>query len=82
VVSSFLLATVLTLRKVYMIKDLEERVDVFELEISMENVPVSKYVAILKGELMSETRMIVELRNIIENCQMPVKTYTILAPYM
>lgn len=65
IVSSYLIITVLALRKAYMIKDLECGVDIFGLDINMANVPVEKYVAIVSHDLKSETRMIAELRNLI-----------------
>lgn len=82
VVSSYLIVTILTLRKAYMIKDLECGIDIFELGISMVNVPVNKYIAIISSQLKKQARMIVELRTIIENCKMPMKTFSILAPFL
>lgn len=65
IVSSYLIITILTLRKAYMIKDLECGIDIFDLGINMANVPVKKYIALISHDLKSETRMIVELRNLI-----------------
>ena len=48
IVSSYLIVVTLTLKKAYMIKDLERGTDIFELDINMKNVPVSKYVNIIK----------------------------------
>lgn len=65
IVSSYLIITILALRKAYMIKDLECGIDIFDLNINMANVPVKKYIALISHDLKSETRMIVELRNLI-----------------
>ena len=48
----------------------------------MKNIPINKYVALLGKELKSEARMGVELRALIENCQMPMKTFNILSQFL
>ena len=73
---------VITLRKAYMIKALVQREDIFELGIDMSTIPVHKYEAILKHEMKSETKMLAEFKSVLETCSMPMKTYTILAPYL
>jgi len=47
IVSSYLVAMVLTLKKAYMIQDLQCGKDIFELNIDMTNVNVRKYIAII-----------------------------------
>lgn len=51
IVASYLLALILTLRKAYMIKDLECHVDIFQLDISMSHVNTKKYVPIIAKEM-------------------------------
>lgn len=48
----------------------------------MSTIPLHKYIAYLKKDLKSEAKMIVHFKSILENCSMPVKTYTILAPFL
>ena len=81
IISAYLLALTLTLRKAYMIRDLESGEDIFQLG-SSSKISLTKYLNYLKKDLSSQAKMVVELRNIIENCHMPVHTYGILAPYL
>ena len=81
IICAYLLALTLTLRKAYMIRDLESGEDIFELG-SESKISMAKYVSYLKKDLKSQGRMVVELRNVIENCRMPVHTFGILAPYL
>jgi len=47
IVASYLVALILTLRKAYMIKDLECHADIFQLDIDMDHVNTKKYVQII-----------------------------------
>ena len=78
IISSYLLVLVLTLKKAYMIRALQSEEDIFELDIDMGKVSINKYVSYLKSEMRNEAKMIVQLRNIIENLSMPIKSYTTL----
>lgn len=82
IVASYLLALNLTLRKAYMIKDLHSQVDIFQLDIDMRHVDTKKYVPLIAKEMKTEARMVVELRTLLEKCEMPYKTYSILAPFL
>lgn len=82
IVSSFLLSMVVTLRKAYLIRELEMRNDVFGLGYDLTGLNSEKYIRYLKRDLRSEARMIAEFRSMIEGCSMPVKTFGILAPYL
>jgi|JI6StandDraft_1071083.scaffolds.fasta_scaffold381378_2 hypothetical protein len=62
IVSSFLVLTALVLRKACMIRDLEMRLDVFELGINMHKIPVGKYTALLGRDLKGDSKMLAELR--------------------
>jgi hypothetical protein len=41
----------------------------------MTNINVNKYIAIIAQGLSKEAKMINELRGLLENCQMPYKTF-------
>lgn len=47
IISAYLTALVLTLRKAYMIQDLECGIDIFQLDIDMVNVNVRRYISIV-----------------------------------
>lgn len=51
IVASYLIATTLTLRKAYMIKDLNSGIDIFQLDIDMVNIKVKKYVQLIAHEM-------------------------------
>ena len=65
-----------------MIRDLGNGIDVFDLEINMTKVNVKSYIAVIAKELKHETKMVAELKILLENCQMPYKTYQTLAPFL
>jgi ABC-type polysaccharide/polyol phosphate transport system ATPase subunit len=48
----------------------------------MREMPTAKCMRFLKREMKSEAKMIVQLKDVVEGCNMPVKTYSILAPYL
>ncbi len=48
----------------------------------MNTIPIHRYEAILRKEMKSEAKMLSEFKSVIETCSMPMKTYSILAPYL
>lgn len=47
IVSSFLILTALVLRKACMIRDLEMRKDIFELDVNMHKISIGRYTSLL-----------------------------------
>ena len=47
IVASYLLALILTIRKAYMIRDLECHLDIFQLGIDMANINTKKYIPLI-----------------------------------
>lgn len=48
----------------------------------MTNINVKKYMNIVAHGINKDAKMISELRMLLENCQMPYKTYATLAPFL
>jgi hypothetical protein len=65
IVSAYLIALILTLKKAYMIKDLECGIDIFQLDIDMVNVNVKRYIPMIAREMQNEAKRVVELRMLL-----------------
>ena len=65
VIAAYLTELILTLKKVYMIQDLECGRDIFNLDIDMVNVKARRYIAIISQGLAKEAKMITELRSML-----------------
>ncbi len=63
-----------------MVYDLMRSENIFD--ISMKNVDLAPYLAVLKKDLVSQAKILTDLRQIIQRSYIPMRTYQILAPFL
>ena len=81
IIESYLLTLIGILRRLQLICDLQNGEDVFSLGLQ-EKQDYTKYIASLKKDLISQGKMLVDLKAMIENSTMPMKTFETLMPYL
>ena len=81
IIAAYLLTLIGILRRLQLICDLQVGMDVFNLDIEKDQ-DYTKEISHLKKDLISEGKRLVDLKSIIENSHLPMKTFETLMPYL
>lgn len=82
IIAAYLLTLIGLLKRVYLYRDLKMNLDVFGLGSFASKMNFASQLNGLKREIAKEAKILVNLKGVIENANMPYKTYEALLPFL